>query len=495
MAARGRAHPGGHRRPGALAARRLAHRHRRSARPGARPATGTAPPGSPGCGWSRTGWSGTPACSSASGAATGEADERAHRALARVQGMLGPDRVFTAVLGGGRGPGRPGAPGAVGRRADPGPAGRPAVAGPAAGARPGHGAADPLPAEVHDADGAPVGVTGRFAVTAAPARLAVPGRAPAEVVGWAGPWPVDERWWAPADASRRARFQVVAADGRACWSPSTAAAGGSRPATTDRRAARPLRHSRRSPCCVRDDRGLTLRTCVRVAWPPVVEWGESWAGTTRRPVGGAGAQALRAGRPDSTRPPATAGDTPAWTRRRGGYDAARAVPARPDTVPYAELHCHTNFSFLDGASHPEELAEEAARLGPDRARHHRPRRLLRGGALLRGGPGAGAAHHLRRRAVARACPARRTASPTRPGRTCWCWPAARRGTPGCAGDHRRGPAGRRGEGPPGLRPGASSPRELRGHVLVLTGCRKGHGPGGAAHRRAVDAARRGSWTG
>jgi error-prone DNA polymerase len=32
-------------------------------------------------------------------------------------------------------------------------------------------------------------------------------------------------------------------------------------------------------------------------------------------------------------------------------------------VPYAELHCHSNFSFLDGASHPEELAEEAMRLG------------------------------------------------------------------------------------------------------------------------------------
>jgi error-prone DNA polymerase len=30
---------------------------------------------------------------------------------------------------------------------------------------------------------------------------------------------------------------------------------------------------------------------------------------------------------------------------------------------YAELHCHTNFSFLDGASHPEELVSEAARLG------------------------------------------------------------------------------------------------------------------------------------
>ncbi|MGZ4711720.1 MAG: error-prone DNA polymerase [Acidimicrobiia bacterium] len=32
-------------------------------------------------------------------------------------------------------------------------------------------------------------------------------------------------------------------------------------------------------------------------------------------------------------------------------------------VGYAELHCHSNFSFLDGASHPEELVEEAHRLG------------------------------------------------------------------------------------------------------------------------------------
>src|SRR5688572_30678591 len=30
---------------------------------------------------------------------------------------------------------------------------------------------------------------------------------------------------------------------------------------------------------------------------------------------------------------------------------------------YAELHCHTNFSFLEGASHPEELAIRAAELG------------------------------------------------------------------------------------------------------------------------------------
>ncbi len=34
-----------------------------------------------------------------------------------------------------------------------------------------------------------------------------------------------------------------------------------------------------------------------------------------------------------------------------------------DGVPYAELHAHSAFSFLDGASHPEELAAEGARLG------------------------------------------------------------------------------------------------------------------------------------
>ena len=32
---------------------------------------------------------------------------------------------------------------------------------------------------------------------------------------------------------------------------------------------------------------------------------------------------------------------------------------------YAELHCHSNFSFLDGASHPEELVDSAMRLGLD----------------------------------------------------------------------------------------------------------------------------------
>jgi error-prone DNA polymerase len=39
-----------------------------------------------------------------------------------------------------------------------------------------------------------------------------------------------------------------------------------------------------------------------------------------------------------------------------------AVP-REAAVPWAELHCHSSFSFLDGASTPGELVAEAARLG------------------------------------------------------------------------------------------------------------------------------------
>src|SRR2546421_8228610 len=56
-------------------------------------------------------------------------------------------------------------------------------------------------------------------------------------------------------------------------------------------------------------------------------------------------------------------DAPPWTRSRPRYVAPRTAGPPPSTVDYAELHCHTNFSFLDGASQPEELAEEAVRLG------------------------------------------------------------------------------------------------------------------------------------
>jgi protein ImuB len=40
-------------------------------------------------------------------------------------------------------------------------------------------------------------------------------RPPVPISGWAGPWPVDERWWAPGEGRRRARFQVALEDGRA----------------------------------------------------------------------------------------------------------------------------------------------------------------------------------------------------------------------------------------------------------------------------------------
>src|SRR6266851_6669101 len=40
---------------------------------------------------------------------------------------------------------------------------------------------------------------------------------------------------------------------------------------------------------------------------------------------------------------------------------AHAMP--DDAPPWAEMHCHSSYSFLDGASSPAELVAEAARLG------------------------------------------------------------------------------------------------------------------------------------
>ncbi|GAA0525623.1 DNA polymerase [Saccharopolyspora subtropica] len=128
-------------------------------------------------------------------AATGEADARAGRAFARVQGMLGPDAVLTGVLDGGRDlrdrvrfvpwgderrpaldPDQPW-PGRI-------PAPSPSVV-----------PDSPWPAVVLDAQGRPVGVTERHRLTAAPRRVEVSGGRSREVVRWAGPWPVAERWW------------------------------------------------------------------------------------------------------------------------------------------------------------------------------------------------------------------------------------------------------------------------------------------------------------
>jgi len=61
-------------------------------------------------------------------------------------------------------------------------------------------------------------------------------------------------------------------------------------------------------------------------------------------------------RPDTERP-----DAPV-SYQRAAY--RRPAIERPtDAVPYAELHAHSSYSFLDGVSSPVELAEEAERLG------------------------------------------------------------------------------------------------------------------------------------
>jgi len=60
-------------------------------------------------------------------------------------------------------------------------------------------------------------------------------------------------------------------------------------------------------------------------------------------------------------PNADGGDSPAWSRKRGAYEPV-GERRGSSSVPYAELHAHSAYSFLDGASTPEELVEEAARL-------------------------------------------------------------------------------------------------------------------------------------
>jgi error-prone DNA polymerase len=71
-----------------------------------------------------------------------------------------------------------------------------------------------------------------------------------------------------------------------------------------------------------------------------------------------------ASRPGSAPTGADGGDSPAWSTKRNAYLAREQQPSDDaGRVPYAELHAHSTFSFLDGASSPESLVEEASRLG------------------------------------------------------------------------------------------------------------------------------------
>ncbi len=147
-----------------------------------------------------------------------EAAERVARVVARVQGLLGPDAVQVPERRGGRSPheqvvavradtvdldrehidaaARPGSwPGAL-----PGPA-------PARLHRP------RLPVELADPADQSIGVDGRSLLSNRPACLRVDGGPWIGIVHWAGPWPLDERWWDPDRHRRWARLQVVDAQG------------------------------------------------------------------------------------------------------------------------------------------------------------------------------------------------------------------------------------------------------------------------------------------
>ena len=173
----------------------------------------------------------------------GQDDQRAGWAFARVQGLLGPESVLTPVLSGGRGPGEritlvPWGEEKVPARdpAAPWPGALPAPA-PNRLTSPAEltsSAATPeVSVELLDERGGPVLVTDRGLLGQVPARLHGPGAESGWVRAWAGPWLLDERWWAaelpelirPDGAQRltvvsapirhRARLQVLTGDGRA----------------------------------------------------------------------------------------------------------------------------------------------------------------------------------------------------------------------------------------------------------------------------------------
>ncbi|RVW04488.1 DNA polymerase Y family protein [Rhodococcus spongiicola] len=144
----------------------------------------------------------------------GEEDERARRALTRVQGLLGGDAVRVGVLSGGRGPIERITLVPLGDELVP-------TADPAApwpGRLPEPAPSTVLPnlpvVSLEDGTGVAVDVTERGEFTAVPARLRWGSRVWG-VQGWAGPWPVDERWWDTAAARHAARVQVLLAESRA----------------------------------------------------------------------------------------------------------------------------------------------------------------------------------------------------------------------------------------------------------------------------------------
>ncbi|HEY3715811.1 MAG TPA: DNA polymerase Y family protein [Jatrophihabitantaceae bacterium] len=145
---------------------------------------------------------------------SGADDERAHRALARVQTLLGHGSVLTPMIDGGRDPLQRtrlvpwgDAPVPEHSPEHPWPGHLPAPA-PSVLIDP------PRPVRVLDATGRTVTVDERGVVPSPPATFVL-GRESLPVTSWAGPWPVDERWWTPDATVKVARFQLVDVAGRA----------------------------------------------------------------------------------------------------------------------------------------------------------------------------------------------------------------------------------------------------------------------------------------
>ena len=160
--------------------------------------------------------------------AKSEADERAARAMARLQGLLGAEAVTLPRLAGGRRPADTGRrvplhaaeAEVVSKKGKPMKDGKArATKAPWPGRLPAPSPAmvldEPEPITVTDCGGDPVTVSGRGAASAAPCQVTDSGGRSQAVVAWAGPWPLDERWWRPPARRRQARFQLVLDDGSA----------------------------------------------------------------------------------------------------------------------------------------------------------------------------------------------------------------------------------------------------------------------------------------
>jgi protein ImuB len=141
--------------------------------------------------------------------------DRVARAAMRVQAILGHESVLRPVLSGGRNVAEQVTHRPFGEEREPSRPPDQPWPGRVPGAAPALVYPEPRAAMVTDEAGQGITVSGRCVVSATPATLTVGMDSPRAITGWAGPWPLAERWWEPAQAVRRARFQLVTDDGRA----------------------------------------------------------------------------------------------------------------------------------------------------------------------------------------------------------------------------------------------------------------------------------------